>query len=72
MEQRKHWWNGRWGRLARHDSFLREDAGIWVVEDREGGADGRSRYYEDHDKDAALQRIEALMGRSDGWREPSR
>ena len=42
MERRKHWWNGTWGRLARRDVYLFEDAGHWWVESREGGADGRA------------------------------
>ena len=69
VEQRKHWWNGRWGRLARRDLFLREDGGTWYIEDRLGGADGRSRWYEHGDEDSALDRIRALMAASDGWRE---
>jgi hypothetical protein len=44
MERRKHWWNARWGRLARRDLYLREDAGIWLVEDRVGGPDGKSQF----------------------------
>jgi hypothetical protein len=71
MEQRKHFWNGRWGRLARRDLYLREDAGIWVIEDREGGADGRGRYYEHHDEDAALDHVRDLLAMGDGWRELS-
>jgi hypothetical protein len=72
MEQRKHYWNGRWGSLARHDVFLREDAGVWVIEDREGGPDGRSRYYEHHEEDAALEQLRVLMAKGDGWRELAR
>ena len=69
MEQRKQWWNGRWGRIARRDLYLREDAGVWLVEDRLGGADGRSQFYEHHDEDAALERVRVLMAASDGWQE---
>jgi hypothetical protein len=69
MEQRKHWWNGRWGRLARHDIYLREDAGRWLVEDRVGGADGRSGWSEYDDEDAALERVRVLMAVGDGWQE---
>jgi hypothetical protein len=69
VEQRKHWWNGRWGRLARRDLFLREDGGTWHVEDRVGGADGHSRWYRYGDEDSALDRVRALMATADGWRE---
>ena len=41
MEKRKHYWNGRWGRLARHDVLLYEDGGQWTVEHRIGGVEGR-------------------------------
>ena len=36
----RHWWNGRWGRIARRDIYLRADGDRYVVEAREGGADG--------------------------------
>jgi hypothetical protein len=68
MARRTHYWNGRWGRLARHDVLLGEDAGIWVVEDRKGGTEGRSRYYEHRDEAAALEQLRILMT-GDGWRE---
>jgi hypothetical protein len=69
MEQRKHWWNSRWGRLARRDVYLREDGGTWHVEDRVGGAEGRSRWFEYPDEDLALERVRALLATGDGWRE---
>jgi len=43
MEQRKHWWNGKWGRIARRDIFLRVSGDQWYVESRNGGADGVSQ-----------------------------
>jgi len=43
MEQRKHWWNGRWGKLARQEVLIFNDGDTWRVEAREGGAEGRSR-----------------------------
>ena len=36
VERRKHYWNSRWGRLARMDILVYEDAGTWMVEAREG------------------------------------
>lgn len=61
MEQRKHWWNGRWGRLARRDVFLRVDADRWHVEQRAGGAEGVSRFYEYDSCDEADETVRALL-----------
>jgi hypothetical protein len=43
------WNNGKPGRMARRDIFLRidDDAGTWQVEAREGGPEGTSRYWDD-------------------------
>jgi hypothetical protein len=35
-----HWWNGKWGGLARCDVYLRMDGSRYTVEARAGGADG--------------------------------
>ncbi|HEX6872784.1 MAG TPA: hypothetical protein VF163_16935 [Micromonosporaceae bacterium] len=69
MEKRKHYWNGRWGRLARRDILLYEDGGRWSVESRAGGADGRSRWTEFADEDAAVDLVRDLLAGSDDWRE---
>jgi hypothetical protein len=69
MERRKHWWNGTWGRLARRDVYLYEDGGTWLVESREGGAEGRSRWYEFADEEAALDQVRGLLDRPGDWRE---
>jgi hypothetical protein len=69
VEKRKHYWNGRWGRLARHDILLFEDAGFWRVEDRIGGADGRSRWGEFEHEDAALDHVRDLVAGTDDWQE---
>ncbi len=61
MEQRKHWWNGKWGRLARRDVFLRVDADRWHVEQRAGGAEGVSRFYEHASADEAEETVRALL-----------
>ena len=60
MEQRKHWWNGKWGRLARRDVFLRVDADRWHVEQRAGGAEGVSQFYEyDSADEASMEKLAA-------------
>jgi hypothetical protein len=71
MERRKHWWNGTWGRLARRDVYLYEDAGHWLVEAREGGAEGRSRWYEFADEDDALGCVNGLLAQPGDWRDVS-
>lgn len=71
MERRKHYWNGKWGRLARMDVIVFEDAGAWLIEARTGGADGTSRWYQVPDEDAALDRVRDLItvSKMDTWRE---
>lgn len=69
MEKRKHYWNGRWGRLARQDVLLYEDAGRWTVEHRTGGVEGRSRRTEFDHEDAALDRLRDLVGDGSDWRD---
>ena len=49
--------------------YLRADADRWHVEQRAGGAEGVSRYYEFGDEDEAYDRVRALLAGSDGWRE---
>ncbi|GIJ29972.1 hypothetical protein Vqi01_51340 [Micromonospora qiuiae] len=71
MEQRKHWWNGKWGRLARRDVFLRVDADRWYVEQRAGGAEGASRFYEHDTLDEAEETVRALLQGPHPWRELS-
>ena len=69
MEKRKHYWNGRWGRIARLDILVFEDAGLWTVERRVGGVEGRSVVVEFDDEDAALDRLRDLLAGTDDWRE---
>ncbi|MGI5211422.1 hypothetical protein [Plantactinospora sp. CA-290183] len=71
MEQRKHWWNGKWGRLARRDVYLRANADQWHVEQRAGGAEGISRFYEFDSEDAAYEAVRGLLVGPDNWRELS-
>jgi hypothetical protein len=69
MDKRKHYWNGRWGRLARHDVLVFEDGGHWLVESRIGGTEGRSRWFEFEQEDAALDRVRDLIAGAEEWRE---
>jgi hypothetical protein len=69
VEQRRHWWNGKWGSLARRGICLQTDADTWWVEMREGGADGLARRWEFGDEDHALDVVRALLARDDGWWE---
>ncbi len=70
--RRQHWWNGKWGRLARRDVFLTQDdvSGHFWVEAREGGADG-SRVRQEYDCEPdALRYIARLTADNpvDRWR----
>ncbi|GIH20923.1 hypothetical protein [Rugosimonospora africana] len=71
--RRRHWWNGKWGRIARRDVFLSLDdgTGLWWVEAREGGAEGRQVRQEFDCEPDALRRIRRLTEGSpiDNWRE---
>ena len=69
MEKRKHYWNGRWGRLARVDVILYEDGGLWTVEERIGGVEGRSTMLEFDREDDAFDRLRDLLAGTDDWRE---
>ena len=71
MEQRKHWWNGKWGRIARKDVYLRVSGDQWYVEQRAGGADGVSHFFEYDSEDSALETVRALLIGPDEWRELS-
>ncbi len=69
MERRKHWWNGIWGRLARRDIYLYCDGDRWLIEAREGGAEGRSKWFEYDDQDTALDDVRILLVGPGRWRE---
>jgi len=53
------------------DVLVFEDAGAWVVEAREGGAEGKSRWFELPDEDLALDCVRDLitLSKMDGWKE---
>jgi len=55
MVRRHWWWNRRWGHLGRHDVIIWEKDGRWAIEDRVGGADGRSRWREAPSEATALE-----------------
>jgi hypothetical protein len=69
MEQRRHWWNARWGRLARRDVYLRVDGDRWLVEARDGGSEGISRFWEMDNEEQAWDVARMLLAGSDDWRE---
>jgi hypothetical protein len=69
MEKRAHYWNGRWGRLARVDVVLLEDAGRWLVEQRIGGVEGRVTTTEFETEQPARDRVRDLLAGAAGWRE---
>ena len=69
MERRRHYWNGSWGRLTRRDVLLYESGGQWIVEDRRGGAEGRTRWFEHDEEDSAWDQVRALLSGYDDWRE---
>jgi len=72
VERRRHLWNSRWGRLGRRDILIFEDAGNWLVEARDGGTDGNSRWFEASDEVRVLEIVTILMDDGDGWRELTR
>jgi len=67
----QHWWNGRWGHLARRDIYLRVDSERITVDAREGGPDGASRTWHPPTAEDTLQLLTSLMDDQDGWRELS-
>jgi hypothetical protein len=69
VEQRKHWFNGNWGRTARRDIKIYNDGDVWYVEARQGGGEGRSRWWQPPTEDAVLDLVRDLMSDHDGWRE---
>lgn len=71
MERRRHYWNAKWGRIARRDIMIFEDAGRWLVEAREGGVDGTSRWFDVTDETSAFDLVRSLMSDSTDWRELS-
>jgi hypothetical protein len=52
-----HWWNGRWGRLARRDVWLHRDDDSWIVAARQG--DGESNVW--HSKPSSEAQARTLV-----------
>jgi hypothetical protein len=69
MEKRAHYWNGSWGRLARHDVLVYEDGGEWTVENRLGGAEGRSTWTSYASEEAALDATRDLLAGYEKWQQ---
>jgi hypothetical protein len=64
------WWNGKWGKLARRDIWLRLEQ-TWRVEARRGDGDSKIWSREYASEADALAAIADMMGRSGGageWR----
>ncbi|GGJ75510.1 hypothetical protein GCM10010123_01860 [Pilimelia anulata] len=70
---RRHWWNGKWGRLARRDIFIRQTPSGVELELREGGYDGRSVRATFPTEGSAVVEAERRMQPhpTDDWREVS-
>ncbi len=53
------------------DILVFEDGGVWTVEVRDGGADGKSRWFELPTDDVALDCVRDLitLSKVEGWRE---
>jgi hypothetical protein len=71
MNKRHHWWDGHAGRMARRDIFVYDDGAQWLVEARQGGSEGQSRWLEAADEEAALLAAHDLMKGETGWRDLS-
>ncbi len=70
----EHWWNGRWGRLARRDVWLHHDAGRWWLEAQSGGQEGGPLWRSQPTTEPeARAELAAMLTRGDaegvaGWR----
>ncbi|GIH16091.1 hypothetical protein [Rugosimonospora africana] len=71
--RRRHWWNGKWGRIARRDVFLSldDETGLWWVEAREGGSEGTPIRRKFDCEPDAVRHVGLLTRDStiDNWRE---
>jgi hypothetical protein len=70
VELRGRWWNGRWGKLARRDIWLKLDQ-TWRVEARQGDGDSKVWTHQYRTEADALAAIAAMMERTGGpdeWR----
>ena len=68
MEQRKHWWNGTWGRLAREDVALRTNGVQWEIWVRRGGAESNDNRRTVYDTEAeAREVLDKLLANGQRW-----
>jgi hypothetical protein len=65
VELRGRWWNGRWGRLARRDIWLKLDV-TWRVEARKGDGDSGVWSHDYSSEEDARAAIAAMMDRTGG------
>jgi hypothetical protein len=68
VELRGRWWNGRWGRLARRDIWLKLDV-TWRVEARKGDGDAGVWSRDYSSEEDARAAIAAMMKRTGGPEE---
>jgi len=62
VELVKHFWNGRFGRLARRDIYIRQvHDGVYEVEVRHGGSDGQSALAPHPTSETALAAAQEVM-----------
>lgn len=55
------WWNGRWGRLARRDIWLKNDGALWWAEARKGDGDAKVWRSRPGDEGAAREEVTMLL-----------
>lgn len=67
VETIEHWWNGKWGTLARREVWLRfNPAGpLWELEARETGRIAHAEY----PSETAARAVLAPLVAGDGWRQ---
>jgi hypothetical protein len=65
VELRGRWWNGRWGKLARRDIWLKLDV-TWRVEARKGDGDSGVWSHEYNSEEDARAAIAGMMDRTGG------
>jgi hypothetical protein len=68
MDDVERWWNGRWGRLARRDIWLRTDGSTWEIKAAIGGADeDRSAVLEYSTEEDARAELATLLSERGTW-----
>lgn len=68
----RHWWNQKWGRIARRDVYVRSDGGRFEVEVVQGGAEGKRWVALFDTAEEAIGEAEShLVDPNDDWRDVS-